>query len=106
MTTKPKTRKATAGKTASRGPKETELDLPGRAIVDAQDVLAEAAKLTDAVTLIALELGEYECGAICSVATAIKDKISDGLDLIEAYRKESGLWTRQVEAARKAAGLA
>jgi hypothetical protein len=40
------------------------------------------------------------------VAAAIKDKISDGLDLIEAYKKESGLATRQVEAARKVAGRA
>jgi len=83
-----------------------EIDVPGRAIVAAQDVLAEAAKLSDAVSLIALELGEYKCGAICSVAAAIKAKISEGLDLIEAYRKESGLATRQVEAAKKVVGLA
>jgi hypothetical protein len=106
MTTNRKTRKAPVGKIAK--PKATprmELD-PGRAIVDAQDVLAEAAKLADAINLMAFELGEYECGAICSVADAIKAKIGDGLDLIEAYRNESGLATRQVEAARKAIGLA
>jgi hypothetical protein len=93
MTTKPKTRKAPALKRAAPmpvtsvsmlklrprqpclvTPKEMELDLPGRAIVDAQDVLAEADHLTDAVRLIALELGEYECGAICSVVDAIKTK--------------------------------
>jgi hypothetical protein len=44
--------------------------------------------------------------AISSVANAIKDKIDDGLALIEVYRKESGLATRQVEASRKAMGLA
>jgi hypothetical protein len=41
---------------------EMEFDALGRAIVDAQDILAEAGKLTNAVSLIALELGEYECG--------------------------------------------
>jgi len=55
---------------------------------------------------MALELNEYEGGAIFSVADAIKAKISDGLDLIEVSRKESGLATRQVETARKAAGPA
>jgi hypothetical protein len=86
--------------------KGMELALPWRAIVDAQDILNESSKLADAISLMAVELNEYECGAICSVADAIKDKIGAGLDLIEAYTKESGLATCQVEAARKAVGLA
>jgi hypothetical protein len=106
MATKPKTRKAPAKRAAPKAAPEMELDLPGRAIVDAQDVLAKASKLTNAINLMALELNEYECGAICSVADAIKAKIGDGLDLIEAYKKESGLGARQVEMARKAIGLA
>jgi hypothetical protein len=105
MTAKPKTRRA-------RTPKEPmafgeiEFDLPGCAIVEAQDVLSEASKLTDAIHLMALELNEYEGGAICSVADAIKAKIGNGLDMIEAYKEESGLGARRVEAARKAVGLA
>jgi hypothetical protein len=94
MATKPKTRKAPAKRAAPKAAPEMELDLPGRA------------KLTNAINLMALELNEYECGAICSVADAIKAKIGDGLDLIEAYKKESGLGARQVEMARKAIGLA
>jgi hypothetical protein len=105
MPGKPKTRKTPAAKAPKAAP-EMEFDMLGRGIVEAQDILNEAAKLADAVSLIALELGEYECGAICSVADAIKAKINDGLGLIEAYRKESGLATRQVEAARKAMGHA
>ncbi|MGH8742932.1 MAG: hypothetical protein ACREUY_01490, partial [Burkholderiales bacterium] len=48
---------------------------------------------------------EYECGAVCTVAAALKAKMGDGIDLIEAYTKESGLWARHREAARKAMGL-
>jgi hypothetical protein len=104
MTTKPKTRKAPAANGAELDP--VEIDVPGRDLVEAVDVLDGAAKLVDAISLMALELGEYECGAICSVADAIKAKISDGLDLIEVYRKESGLLGRQREAARKMMGRA
>jgi hypothetical protein len=102
---KPKTRKARAPK-APKAASGTELDLPWRAIVEAQDILNEASKLTNAISLMALDLNEYECGAICYVADAINAKISDGLGMIEAYTKESGLLARRREAARKVAGLA
>ena len=90
MTAKPKTRRARTPKEPMAF-REIEFDLPGRAIVEAQDILSEASKLTDAIHLMALELNDYECGAICSVADAIKEKISDGLELIEIYKKELGL---------------
>jgi hypothetical protein len=87
MTTKPKTRKAPAKADAPKNfPKEMELGADGMpppspfdAIIEAEDILATASKLTDAVYLIALELDEYKCGAICAVADAIRDKITDSL---------------------------
>ena len=92
MTAKPKTRKAPAKTAAPKSaPKEMEPDAdmppqsPLHAIVEAEDILATANKLADAVYLIALELDEYKCGAICAVADAIRDKITVSLDLLDSY---------------------
>jgi hypothetical protein len=87
MTAKPKSRRTPPPKAPRAAP---EID-PWRAIVEAEDILGEATNLTDAINLMAHELGDYECGAICSVANAIKAKIDDGLVLIDAYKKESGV---------------
>ena len=95
MATKPKTRKAPAAKTTTTkaAPKEMELDAddlsphPLHAIVEAEDILATASKLSDAIYEIALNLDEYECGAICAVADVIRNKIRESLDLLDSYRQ-------------------
>jgi hypothetical protein len=107
MTTKPKTRKAPAAKAPKAAPKEMELGagrIP-RSLVEAQDILATTRKLADAVFLMALELGECECGAICSVADVIRDKITESLELIELGKKKLGGETYRLglETARKVA---
>jgi hypothetical protein len=95
MTTKPKTRKAPAAKTTTTkaAPKEMELDAddlsphPHHAIVEAEDILATASKLSDAIYEIAVNLNEYECGAICAVANAIRDKITVSLELLDSAQQ-------------------
>ena len=93
MTTKTKTRKEPAKAAAPKSaPKEMELgadDLsphPHHAIVEAEDILATASKLSDAIYEIALNLDEYECGAICAVANVIRDKINKSLELLKSYK--------------------
>jgi hypothetical protein len=54
---------------------------------------------------MALELGECERGAICSVADVIRDKITESLELIELGKKKLGGETYRLglETARKVA---
>jgi hypothetical protein len=97
---KPKTPKAPAAK----APKATNDGIP-TSLVEAQDILATTSKLADAVYLMALELDECECGAICSVADIIRDKITESLELIELGKKKLGGETYRLglETARKVA---
>ncbi|MFZ0496630.1 MAG: hypothetical protein WBE80_03700 [Methylocella sp.] len=103
MTIKPKTRKAAVAKTVSKKIKTyqelkreadeiatKELDTPWHEILDAQDALGDASSLVNAIRLMAAEMNEFEGGAFCAVADAIKAKISAALGLIEAYREERG----------------
>jgi hypothetical protein len=90
MTTNPKPRKAPAKAAAPKdASKEMELDAdrPSKAIVEAEDILGEARRLADAVYEIALNLNEYECGAICAVANAIRDKITVSLELLDSAQQ-------------------
>jgi hypothetical protein len=72
MTTKPKTRKAPVKPAASKpDPLGMEFDADGlsQAIVEAEDILGVARKLTGATYIMATDLNEYECGAICEVTS-------------------------------------
>jgi hypothetical protein len=43
-------------------------DGPIQAIVEAEDIPGVARKLTGAIYIMATDLNEYECGAICAMA--------------------------------------
>jgi hypothetical protein len=105
MTTNPKPRKAPAKAAAPKdASKEMELDAdrPSKAIVEAEDILGEARRLADAVYEIALNLNEYECGAICAVADAIRDKITVSLELLDSAQ-QPGLAASILEAEKRLA---
>jgi hypothetical protein len=72
MTTKPKTRKAPVKPAASKpDPWGMKLDAdgPSQAIVEAEDIPSVARKLTGAIYIMATDLNEYECGAICAMVS-------------------------------------
>jgi hypothetical protein len=84
-----KKRKAQAVKAPKATPK-MELSSNGIpvSLVQAEDILITARKLADAICFMALDIGERESGAICSVADIIRDKITESIELIELGKKK------------------